>query len=44
MPVKFHDVNVGDTQARHGLADGQSNCCPFPLGELVYLAQSSSLR
>ena len=38
MPVKFHDVNVGDIQARHGLADGQLNCCPSPLGGLVYLA------
>ena len=38
MPVKFHDVNVGDIQARHGLTDGQLNCCPFLLGELVYLA------
>jgi hypothetical protein len=44
MPVKFHDVNVGDIQARHGLTDGQLNCCPAPLGDLVYLAQSSSLR
>ena len=38
MPVKFHDVNVGDIQARHGLADGQLNCCLSPLGGLVYLA------